>query len=98
MTLLASASHNRRESIGLKNSGKIANAMIDMMQVGLNEECVEFKECDVFQPSWLPGNLSFTIEYQKSAPTMLVDVRSHVRSDTSIAKFSTLSKPICLDK
>jgi hypothetical protein len=96
LTFLASESHGHNMSIGLKNSGSIVNATIDMMQWAVNEQCVEFKECNVFQPFIVAGKPVFHIEYPKSAPSLAPEIRSQICGGTSTSGFSTLIKEMDL--
>ncbi|CAI7670523.1 unnamed protein product [Penicillium bialowiezense] len=44
LTFLASESHSRGMSIGLKNGGDIIGSVIDKMQWSVNEQCAEYNE------------------------------------------------------
>ncbi|CAI7655380.1 unnamed protein product [Penicillium discolor] len=44
LTFLASESHSRGMSIGLKNGGDIIGSVIDKMQWSVNEQCAEYDE------------------------------------------------------
>ena len=98
MTFLASESHSRNMSIGLKNAGAIVNATLDMMQWEVNEQCVEFQECSLFQPFIAAGKPVFHIEYPTSAPSVTAATKSQICGDNSTDGFSTLLKEMDLNE
>lgn len=66
---LADAAHSRKLSIGLKNAGAIVPNVIDQMQWSVQEQCVEYDECDLYQPFIHQGKPVFHIEYPKGDGT-----------------------------
>lgn len=68
MAFLAEEAHARGLAIGLKNAGGIVNATLPMMQWQVNEQCVQYQECDLFRPFIDADKPVFHIEYPKSAP------------------------------
>ncbi|KAK4860742.1 hypothetical protein LT330_004473 [Penicillium expansum] len=63
LTFLASESHSRGMSIGLKNGGDIIGSVIDKMQWSVNEQCAEYNECDVYAAFTAVNKPVFHIEY-----------------------------------
>ncbi|KGO72442.1 Uncharacterized protein PITC_076190 [Penicillium italicum] len=63
LTFLASESHSRGMSIGLKNGGDIIGSVIDKMQWSVNEQCAEYNECDVYAAFTEVNKPVFHIEY-----------------------------------
>lgn len=54
--------------MGLKNAGSIIPDVIDMVQFSVNEQCVQYNECDVFDAFIQDGKPVFHIEYPDGAP------------------------------
>ncbi|TVY89153.1 hypothetical protein LAWI1_G006574 [Lachnellula willkommii] len=95
LTFLADAAHSRGISIGLKNAGKLVEATLPIMEWQVNEQCVENKECDDFQPFITAGKPVFHIEYPAGAPNNITaDDKS---KDCGVAGFSSLLKDLDLD-
>jgi endo-alpha-1,4-polygalactosaminidase (GH114 family) len=97
LTFLAIGAHSLNMSLGLKNGGTIVNATIDMMQWEVNEQCVEYTECALFQPFIAAGKPVFHIEYPKDAPSISTTQKTSICGDKSAAGFSTVLKDLDLD-
>ena len=97
LDFLASAAHNRSLSIGLKNGGAILPHVIEKMQWSVNEQCVQYSECDLFRPFITAGKPVFHIEYPNSAPHVSTTQKNNVCNNTSAEGFSTLLKDMDLD-
>lgn len=62
---LAQAAHARGLSIGLKNAQDLAPELVDDFDWALNEECIEFEECQIYVDTFLAqGKAVYNIEYQ----------------------------------
>lgn len=66
---LASQSHSRGLSIGLKNGGDIISSVIDNMQWCVNEQCAQYDECDTYAAFVEADKPVFQIEYPKGEDT-----------------------------
>ncbi|SPJ88075.1 related to endo alpha-1,4 polygalactosaminidase precusor [Fusarium torulosum] len=55
-------------STGLKNAGSVISEVISDVHFSVNEQCVEYSECDTFAPFIDHGKPVFHIEYPKGAP------------------------------
>lgn len=66
---LASESHQRGLSIGLKNGGDIISSVIANMQWCVNEQCAQYNECDTYAAFVEAGKPVFQIEYPKGEET-----------------------------
>lgn len=97
LTFLSTEAHARNLSIGLKNGGAIINDTIDMMQWEVNEQCVQYDECDLFRPFIDAGKPVFHIEYPDSAPDISANTKSSFCHDASAEGFSTVLKDMDLD-
>jgi hypothetical protein len=102
MQFLAIAAHQRGLSIGLKNAADIVNNLIDAMQWSVNEQCVEYNECEKFALFIAKGKPVFHVEYPKGSDTnndiaVQNDVREEVCGDPAASGFSTIIKNMVLD-
>ena len=59
--LADAAARHRNLSIGLKNAGAILPNVIDIMQWSVNEQCVQYDECDIFAPFIRQGKPVFHV-------------------------------------
>jgi endo-alpha-1,4-polygalactosaminidase (GH114 family) len=94
---LADKAHSRNLAIGLKNAGDIIAEVIDLMQWVVNEQCIEYDECDLFQPFIEANKPVFHIEYPSGAPDVSISVVDNVCNSSVITGFSTLLKDMDLD-
>jgi hypothetical protein len=60
---LASESHARGLSVGLKNSIDLVSSLVSSFDWALNEECLQYDECDGLQPFIDAGKAVFHCEY-----------------------------------
>jgi hypothetical protein len=63
---LATEAHARGLSIGLKNSLGLASMLVSSFDWALNEECLQYDECDTLEPFIKAGKAVFHCEYGKS--------------------------------
>jgi hypothetical protein len=94
---LATTAHGLNLSIGLKNGGKIVSQTIGMMEWEVNEQCVQYGECDTFRPFIEAGKPVFHIEYPDGAPKVSASEKSSACGDSSEQGFSTVLKNMDLD-
>lgn len=97
LSFLAIGAHGYNMSIGLKNAGAIVNATVDFLQWEVNEQCVQYQECDLFQPFIETGKPVFHIEYPDSAPTISSSARNGACDDSEAHGFSTVLKEMDLN-
>lgn len=103
LAFLASAAHDRNLAIGLKNAGSIIPDVLNQMQFSVNEQCLQYDECDVFRPFIEQDKPVFHVEYPKGDDTNNNDSVSSSKftdiCDSSAAKgFSTIIKNMDLDQ
>lgn len=96
LSFLANAAHSRHLSIGLKNAGDIVNATLPLMQWEVNEQCVQFDECEAFRPFLAAGKPVFHIEYPDQAPVVSAAAKSSICQEQDARGFSTLLKELNL--
>ena len=70
VSFLADAAHSRNLSMGLKNGGAILQQVVGKLQFSVNEQCVQYSECDEYQPFIKQGKPVFHIEYPNGSPNI----------------------------
>lgn len=99
---LANQAHERKLAVGLKNAGDIIASVIDCMDWSVNEQCVQYTECDTYAPFISQGKPVFHVEYPKGddvnndKPVSQAKYKK-ICQDESSAGFSTIIKNIDLD-
>ncbi|PBP15514.1 hypothetical protein BUE80_DR013687 [Diplocarpon rosae] len=94
---LADKAHAVGLSIGLKNSAELVQSVVGMMQFHINEQCIEYEECDLFAPFISAGKPVFHIEYPPSAPAVDAAIKSEKCAAATSSGFSTILKSTNLD-
>lgn len=85
---------------GLKNAGAIIDDVIDYVQFSVNEQCVQYGECDSFTAFPQAGKPVFHIEYpagdddttKKSFDTSTVSKYCDIGVDSGADGFNTVLK------
>lgn len=93
---LASESHARGLSVGLKNSVELTAELEPDFDWALNEECLSYSECASLAPFLAAGKAVFHVEYVDQ-PSAGPAKHASVCGDPTIAGFSTLIKTWDLD-
>jgi len=88
---LAREAHARGLSVGLKNDLEQVPALLADFDWALNEQCLEFDECDTLTPFIKAGKAVFHVEYGAEAKAQTVCPK------TKPLGFSTLIKKLNLD-
>jgi hypothetical protein len=68
MRFLADEAGKYKMGVGLKNAGDIIPDVLDFINFSVNEQCIEYSECDTFAPFIQADKPVFNIEYPESAP------------------------------
>ncbi|KJZ79796.1 hypothetical protein HIM_00510 [Hirsutella minnesotensis 3608] len=89
-------------STGLKNAGGIIEDVLDSVAFSVNEQCVQYGECEKFAPFVKAGKPVFHIEYPKDAGDGVSskstnDICSHQGKAAGSENFSTVIKKMNLD-
>ena len=98
---LAQEAHGRGLAMGLKNGGTIVGDVLNVTDFQVNEQCLQYDECDTFQPFVDSGKPVFEIEYTKKDSDDPARDSSFVRDicqAESRKGFSTLVKHMSLDQ
>ena len=93
---LASESHSRGLSVGLKNSVELVTDLLPHFDWALNEECLSYSECTTLAPFIKANKAVFHVEYVDKSSQGAAK-KSSVCGKSSIAGFSTLIKTWDLD-
>jgi endo-alpha-1,4-polygalactosaminidase (GH114 family) len=96
MEFLADEAHSRNMSIGLKNAGAIVERLLPLMQWSVNEQCVQYDECDTFQPFIDNFKPVFHIEYPDEAPAVSAKISKSICDSEQARGFSTVIKEMGL--
>lgn len=70
MRFLAQEARGYNMSTGLKNAGDIIPKVLDVVHFSVNEQCVEFSECDTFAQFITDNKPVFNIEYPDGTPNV----------------------------
>lgn len=94
---LAKTAHDAGISYGLKNGGSIIKQVVGVSDWVVNEQCVQYSECHLYQPFIQQGKPVLHIEYthQKQAPTKKVN---RVCNAAGAKGFSSLIKHMNLSE
>ena len=94
---LADAAHPRNMSMVLKNEGASLGQVVGKMQWSVNEQCVQYNECDMFWPFIEQGKPVFHIEHPDNAPDVSAKDVSDTCGSAQASGFSTVLKDMDLD-
>ncbi|KAK7429650.1 hypothetical protein QQZ08_003845 [Neonectria magnoliae] len=88
-------------STGLKNAGDIIDDVLDHVHFSVNEQCIQYGECETFAAFIAADKPVFNIEYPDKAPKVSDKEKAVICSDTGKAKgsdkFSKVIKKMILD-
>lgn len=93
---LADAAHDRGLAIGLKNDLGQVPELVDEVDWQVDEQCVEYEECDALRPFTAAGKPVFGLEYPRSDRQTIDDRAAEVCPVANRLEFDTLVKPLDL--
>jgi hypothetical protein len=85
---LAAEAHARGLSIGLKNDGDQASALVNDFDFAVNEQCMQYDECDALMVFIKANKAVFNCEYSTSLSAMCAEAAPR--------KFSSIKKSLSL--
>lgn len=98
MGFLAQKAQSLKLAIGLKNSGKILNYVLPAMQYSVQEQCVQFSECEKFAPFIQDKKPVFHVEYPSEVkPDFVPNFCKDSGPAAGAANFSTVIKKFNLN-
>lgn len=93
---IANEAHLRGLSVGLKNDLEQVPQLLEYFDFSVDEQCVEYGECDALAPFIIAGKAVFSAEYQTKFVTS-TSQRQALCNNTLNRGFSTLILPLELD-
>ena len=94
---LANEAHKLNLGVGLKNAGEIVKTVLPFMQFAVNEQCGQYKNCDLFSPFIAANKPVYHIEYPDGAPkTISATEKNSACSAPGAQGFSTVIKEMDL--
>ncbi|RJX75800.1 endo alpha-1,4 polygalactosaminidase [Vibrio sinensis] len=93
---LANEAHIRNLSVGLKNDLDQVKELVDYFDFAVNEQCFQYKECDLLTPFIDNGKAVFNVEYEKKYLTD-ESAKEALCAESLRLQFSTLILPADLD-
>jgi endo-alpha-1,4-polygalactosaminidase (GH114 family) len=102
VTFLANQAHSRNLSLALKNAGSIVSRVINIVEYSVQEQCIEFDNCEQFVPFIKANKPVFHVEYPKGDKTndnnlIATDKKTNICGNAAAAGFSTIIKNMDLD-
>lgn len=102
MLFLSTQAHQRALSIGLKNAGAIIPSVINSTEWSVNEQCLQYNECDTYSAFIQQNKPVFHVEYPKGEDVsndqaISASQRNEICDSQSADGFSTIIKNIDLD-
>lgn len=104
MQFLYSVTRPLNLTLGLKNAGDIIPAVVPFVDFSVNEQCVQYNECESFQQFISAGKPVFHIEYpneeehsDSGVGAKLLDELCEKGGRTKTSGFSTVLKKMNLD-
>jgi endo-alpha-1,4-polygalactosaminidase (GH114 family) len=102
VTFLADEAHSRNLSLALKNAGAIVPTVIEIVEYSVQEQCIEYQNCDEFMPFIKANKPVFHVEYPKGQDTndnslVATNTKDSICDNSAAAGFSTIIKNIDLD-
>jgi hypothetical protein len=99
---LSKEAHSRNLSLALKNAGNIVPIVIDMVDYSVQEQCIEFDNCNQFTPFIRANKPVFHVEYPKGDSTSNNQLipnqdQKSICDNSAASGFSTIIKNIDLD-
>ncbi|KAH7143659.1 glycoside hydrolase superfamily [Dactylonectria macrodidyma] len=99
---LAETAASYSMSTGLKNAGDIIEDVLDYVHFSVNEQCVEYSECETFAAFIEADKPVFNIEYPAGTPgdveaSVIEEICSQSGNSTGTEGFSTVIKNMDLD-
>jgi endo-alpha-1,4-polygalactosaminidase (GH114 family) len=103
VTFLADEAHSRNLSLALKNAGAIVPTVIDIVEYSVQEQCIQYQNCDDFTPFIKANKPVFHVEYPKGEDTndnslIATNTKDSICDNSAAAGFSTIIKNIDLDE
>lgn len=96
LKFLAQTAHDEGLACSLKNAGDIIPRVVDVADFSVNEQCVKYSECDLYQPFIEANKPVFHIEYTAKDPAPSNFVKKSCENNNAKG-FSTVIKHLNLN-
>jgi hypothetical protein len=93
---LVQTAHDAGLACGLKNGGDFLSEVVDVADFCVNEQCVQYNECKLYQPFIQQNKPVFHIEYTAKTPAPASFVKKSCQNPDAKG-FSTLIKHLSLN-
>lgn len=90
VTTLAAKAASLNLAIGLKNSAGLISSLISKVQFAVNEECIDYTECDDWKPFITAKKPVFHVEYPSGVP----NIKAANVPQYCVTSFSTILKDV----
>lgn len=97
MKFLAAEARRHNLSIGLKNAGDIIEDVLPDVHFSVNEQCIEYAECETFAAFVEDGKPVFNIEYPDRPRNAQTEICSGKGKADGTKDFSIVIKNMDLD-
>jgi len=102
MQFLSAEAAKYNMSTGLKNAGAIIPDVLNVTSFSVNEQCVQYQECETFAPFINAAKPVFNIEYPEGAgksinSAKVTDICSRTGDSEGADGFSSVMKDMNLD-
>ena len=103
VSFFAEAAYGRNLSMGLRNTGEFVLEVIDKVEWSVQEQCIQFGDCESYRPFIDQCKPVFHAEYPKGADvsnnaSTIPDQKTSLCKDMQANGFSTIIKNINLDQ
>lgn len=99
VAFLSNAAHSKNISVGLKNCGDIVNQVISHVDWVVQEQCIEYEECDKYYPFIKNNKPVFNVEYPVDDDQVSINSTTYdaICDYKGRSQFSTIIKHMDLD-
>lgn len=92
---LAEEAHKRGLTVALKNTGDLAEELVDYFDLSINEECHKYKECDQLAVFTEQGKPIFNAEYKFNKKICPQSLEQNIRTIFLPRKLNDSSRKSC---
>ncbi len=92
---IAEEAHRRGLAVALKNTGDLANELVDYFDLAINEECHAYRECDQLAVFTKQGKPILNAEYKKTKNLCALALSKNMRTLLLPRKLNNKSRMSC---
>lgn len=94
---LSETGHQKNLAVGLKNGGAIVERVVNITEWVVVEQCIQYNECDMYEPFIEAGKAVFNVEYPKLTNKITASETQHYCDYNGSVGFMTILKKLNLD-